>query len=152
MKMFNVGDRVFTFIHGGTTFTILPKNGHFVKERAYYDVETVSGKGTVHKLKRFNEVWVKKSDEGINSNYVELPSTEYVSACMKRAEAEGFTEFLKKEEDMRKAEQERIAELERINRARESELRQKDQELQLKLAMLKKVEEEAISAAAKRKV
>jgi hypothetical protein len=148
MKIYNVGSEVFTFIHGGTTFVLLPKEGTFERQKEFYDVETTSAKGNVHKMKRFIEVWKKVSDEGTNNNFVDLPAAEFVSACFKKAEKEGYSNFLKRESEIIKLEQDRVAAIEKRAKLLEKELEEKEHEMRVKLATLERVEKEAFSKTA----
>ena len=150
MKIYNIGTEVFEFQHGGGAFQIFPREGTFERQKESYTVEIAHARGGTTSLKRFRDVWVKISDEGTNSNFVEVPSAEFFDAAMRRAIATGMEQLIKKESEIIKKENDRVAAIELKNKKLEAELAKQEQELNLKMAMLKKVEEEAISKAAAR--
>lgn len=148
MKIYNIGTDVFEFQHSGGTFQIFPKEGTFERQKEAYTVDIPHSRGGVTSLKRFRDKWVKLSEEGTNSNFVEVPGPEFFDAAMRRAAAVGAEHLIKKESEIIKKENDRVAAIELKNKKLEAELAKQEQELNLKMAMLKKVEEEAISKAA----
>ena len=134
MKLYNTGTEIFSFTHGGIEYTILPKLGTFVRGKEKYVVEGLRD------MVRFKDVWVKESDEGVNSNFVEAP-TEHAARGLALANQTG-REDIKHEGEVVKAETDRVAALEAKAKAREEEISKAEQEINVKLAMLKKVEEQ----------
>lgn len=137
---------MFEFTHGGMLHTLLPKYGTFVKKKVPYETEIIGNKGRTAKITRFIDTWEKTSDEGINSNWKEFRK-DYADVCMKVAAVQERSD-IKLENEVIKAEMDKVAAVEKKVKEKEAELIKQEQELNLKMAMLKKVEEEAISKAA----
>lgn len=146
MRIYNTGTEVFHFEHGGMTHVLLPKYGTYAKVRKPHEVEIIGNKGRSAKVIRHVDAWEKTSDEGINTNYKELRK-DYAEVCMKVAAAAERAD-IKQENEVVKAELDKVAAVEKKVREKEAELAKQEQELNLKMAMLKKVEEEAINKAA----
>jgi membrane-bound ClpP family serine protease len=146
MRIYNTGTEVFEFTHGGMLITLLPKYGTFERKKESYEAEIQGNKGRMGKVTRFKDIWVKTSDEGINTNYKELRK-DYAEVCMKEASKLSRSD-IKQENEVIKAEMDKVAAVEKKVKEKEAELAKQEQELNLKMAMLKKVEEEAISKAA----
>ena len=146
MKVYNMGSEVFEFTHAGVLFVILPKEGKFERVRQPYKVETQGAKGNTHIMTRHIDVWKKTADSGTNSNFVEV-TQEGLRACMRAAEAQGLLDSIKKEAEVMKIEQDRVAEIEKRSKRLAEELAEKEQEMKIKLATLERVEKEAFSKA-----
>lgn len=146
MRIYNMGTEVFEFTHGGVVNTILPKFGTFERQKEKYAVSLKFTTDPSKNITRTRDVWVKISDEGHNSNFKDFRPNEGKMA-LKIAEDRGI-EYIKAENHVIKAEMDKVALVEKKVKEKEAELAKQEQELNLKMAMLKKVEEEAISKAA----
>lgn len=150
MKLYNTGTEMFCFEHGGHSFFVYPKFGTFERKRESYQVEIPDSKKGKIVFTRQRDVWAKTSEEGVNRNYVE-GSTDQIRKGYSLARQDG-REDIKLEDDVIKAEMDRVAALESKMKEKEKELKEQENALAVKLATLKKVEEEAISRAASKHV
>jgi hypothetical protein len=146
MRVYNMGTEVFEFTDGGVVHTILPKFGSFKRQKEAYTVSLKFTTDPSKTITRYKDVWVKVSDEGHNSNYKDLKQLAGDKAL--RVAADRELDYIKPENAVVKAEMDKVAIVEKKVKEKEAELVKQEQELNLKMAMLKKVEEEAISKAA----
>lgn len=149
-KLYNVGTEPFEFTHGGVEYVILPKTGTYAREMQPYDVLIEGNPGKKDKiLKRFKPAMVKKSDEGRNSNWAEMPQLS-VSYALSMADKAGLLDSIKKESVVLKEEEDKIKELENKVALKEKELEAKEKEHALKLAMLERIEKESVQRVARK--
>lgn len=151
IKLYNTGTEVFEFTYGGNIYTLLPKHGTYRREKEPYEViiPGLKGKRDVT-MKRTRDVWVKVSDEGRNSNWAEMPE-EAVPVARKLADSQGILEHIQRESVVLKAEEDKIEALEARVKEKEEELKRAEKENAMKLAMLQKIEQEAVKKVAARK-
>ena len=149
-KLYNTGTEIIEFTFGGNIYTLLPKHGTFKRVKEPYNVPIFDYKKNKElTLKRTREVWNKLSDEGRNSNWVEVPK-EGVPTAIKAADELGLREFLRPEDEVLKAADDRLRELEDIVKTKEQELRDKEKDHAMKLAMLQRVEQEQVNKVARK--
>lgn len=146
MKLYNTGTEMFCFEHGGRSFFLYPKFGTFERKREAYQVEIPDAKKGKITFTRYRDIWVKTSDEGSNSNFVE-GEREHIVVGLKKARELG-REDIKHEDEVVKMEIDRVAAIEAKMKEKEKDLAEQEKALAVKLATLKKVEEEAVSRAA----